>query len=128
MNTDMGLKGETGMSEMVIGAAYKVANGLGTGFLEKVYENALSIELRRAGLAVEQQKQMQVWYQGEIVGFYQADLVVNRSMVVELKAVPSLERLHRAQCLNYLRAARMRTGLVINFGRPRVEVQRVICH
>jgi len=128
MNTDLGLRGETDVSELVIGAAYRVANKLGTGFLEKVYENALSIELRRAGLAVAQQKPMEVWYDEEMVGLYQADLVINGSVVVELKAVPGLERIHRAQCLNYLRATRIRTGLVINFGRARIEIQRVISH
>ena len=126
MNTDKGLKGETAVTEAVIGAAYQVANELGAGFLEKVYENALALELRRSDHEVEQQKQVEVWYKGEMVGLYLADLVVDRAVIVELKAVTSLDRLHRAQCLNYLRATRMETGLVINFGRPRLEVQRVV--
>ena len=126
MNTDNGLKGETAVTEAVIGAAYQVANELGSGFLEKVYENALAVELRRADHEVEQQKQIEVWYKGEMVGLYHADLVVDHAVVVELKAVTSLDRLHRAQCLNYLRATRMETGLVINFGHPRIEVQRVV--
>ena len=126
MNTDNLLKGRVDVTEAVIGAAYKVANELGTGFLEKVYENALAIELRQSGHLVEQQRQVEVWYKGEVVGLYQSDLIVDRCTVVELKAVPSLDRLHRAQCLNYLRATRIETGLVINFGRPRIEVQRVL--
>jgi GxxExxY protein len=128
MNTDGGLRGETAVTEAVIGAAYKVANHLGAGFLEEVYENALAFELRRTGHSVEQQRQMEVWYESEMVGLYQADLFVDQEVVVELKAVPGLERIHRAQCLNYLKATRTRTGLVINFGRPRLEIQRVICY
>ncbi|MEO7741488.1 MAG: GxxExxY protein [Usitatibacter sp.] len=118
--------GETKISSAVIGAAYAVANTLGSGFLEKVYENALAIELRYSGHRVVQQKQMEVRYRGEIVGIYQADLVVDNEVVVELKAVPSLESIHRAQCLNYLRATGLETGLVINFGRPRIDIQRVV--
>jgi GxxExxY protein len=115
-----------GISEAVIGASFRVANVLGTGFLEKVYENALAIELRRRGRHVVQQKALEVRYEREIVGTYQADLVVDDTVVVELKAVTCLDRSHRAQCLNYLRATGMVTGLVINFGNPRVEVQRVV--
>ena len=126
MNTDIGLKGKTDITEAIIGAAYQVANVLGAGFLEKVYENALAIELRRRRHEVEQQRPMEVWYADQMVGLYQADLVVDRSVIVELKAVPCLDRVHRAQCMNYLRATRMETGLVINFGRPRVEIQRVV--
>ena len=114
------------ITEAVIGSAFDVANTLGCGFLEKVYENALAIELRRKGHNVEQQKEVEVWYKGEIVGFYHADLMVDEKVVVELKAVAALERAHRAQCLNYLRATRVETGLVINFGRPRLEIQRVV--
>ena len=126
MNTDTGLKGKTDVTEAIIGAAYRVANVLGAGFLEKVYENALAIELRRANHEVEQQRPMEVWYYDQLVGLYQADLVVDHSVVVELKALDGLDRVHRAQCMNYLRATRMETGLVINFGRPRIEIQRVV--
>jgi len=126
INTDKGLKGDSDVTEAVIGAAYDVANALGCGFLEKVYENALALELRLRDHEVEQQREVEVWYKGERVGYYEADLIVDGSVVIELKAVAGLERAHRAQCLNYLRATRMETGLVINFGRPRVEVQRVL--
>ena len=126
MNTDR-LVGKTDVTEAIIGAAYKVANDLGSGFLEKVYENALAGELRRSNHVVDQQKAMEVWYQGEMIGQYLADLVVDNEVIVELKALPGLERIHRAQCLNYLRATRKEIGLVINFGRPRIEVQRVVC-
>jgi GxxExxY protein len=128
MNTNAGLVAlDNDVSEAVIGAAFEVANELGIGFLEKVYENALAIELRMTGHLVEQQRPMEVRYRGELVGLYQADLVVDKRVVVELKAVAGLDRNHRAQCLNYLRATGIRTGLVINFGSARVDVQRVIC-
>jgi GxxExxY protein len=126
MNTDSALSGETTVTEAVIGAAFDVSNTLGCGFLEKVYENALAIELRSREHLLEQQREVEVWYKGEKVGFYQPDLIVDGSVVVELKAVIALEKVHRAQCMNYLRATHMQTGLVLNFGRPRLEVQRVV--
>ena len=116
------------VTEGIIGAAYHVANALGAGFLEKVYENALAIELRKRGHAVEQQRSLAVRYEAEIVGVYQADLVVDGHVIVEVKAVVRLDHSHRAQCLNYLRATGMTTGLVVNFGNPRVEVRRVVSY
>ena len=86
MNTDRALIGETGLTEAVIGAAFAVSNTLGCGFLEKVYENALAIELRSRGYEVQQQAPLEVRYKEEIVGIYSADLVVNGQVVVELKA------------------------------------------
>jgi GxxExxY protein len=126
MNTDVGLKGSADISRSVIGAACRVSNTLGIGFLEKVYENSLAIELRLSGHHVEQQRAIDVRYRGEIVGMYQADLVVDGSLIVELKVVDSLSPAHKAQCLNYLRATGLHTGLVINFGRPRLEVRRIL--
>ena len=126
MKADNGLIGNVEISEAVIGAAFEVANTLGCGFLEKVYENALAVELRQRRHKVEQQKPMEVWYKGQMVGMYQADMVVDGQVVVELKAVVSLERGHRNQCLNYLKAIGKTTGLVINFGASRIDVQRVV--
>jgi len=121
-----GLQGSSTITESVIGAAYRVANVLGAGFLEKVYESALVYELRRAGHKVGQQHPLEVRYEREIVGLFHADLVVDDVVIVELKAVPVLDRSHRAQCLNYLRATGLATGLVINFGTGRVDIQRVL--
>jgi len=90
------------ITEKVIGCAYNVANALGSGFLEKVYENALAHELRKSGLAVQQQKHVSVIYDGIVVGDYTADLLVQESVVVELKTAKTLEDIHIAQCLNYL--------------------------
>jgi GxxExxY protein len=96
-----------GMTETIIGCAFRVANGLGVGFLEKVYENGLFHELRKAGLQVEQQKAIQVEYDGVIVGNYVADLLVEDEVLIELKVAKSINEIHLAQCLNYLPA----TGL-----------------
>ena len=126
MHADSQLKGETDLSGCVIGAAYRVANALGTGFLEKVYENALAIELRLAGHEVRQQYPVEVRYRKQIVGIYQADLLVDGRVVVELKAVDALSSSHRAQCINYLRATGLRTGLLINFGHPRIVIRRIL--
>ena len=114
------------ISEDVIGCAYNVANALGAGFLEKVYENALVIELRTKGLHGEQQKSIQVRYGGEIVGEYVADLVVEESVLVELKAVKALDDVHMAQCLNYLKASGLKLCLLFNFGKPRIEIKRIV--
>jgi GxxExxY protein len=114
------------VTETVIKCAFKVSNTLGVGFLEKVYENALAVELRRSGLEVQQQYGMRVVYEGVVVGDYAADLLVEGSVVVELKAAGAIEAIHRAQCLNYLRAGNLQVGLVVNFGLPSLEVKRVV--
>ncbi len=112
-------------SERIIGCAFRVMNTLGCGFLEKVYENALAHELRKAGLHVSQQHAITVRYDGVTVGEYAADLVVEGTIVVELKAVKGLDRVHAAQSINYLKATGLRVCLLLNFGTPRVEVQRI---
>ena len=114
------------MTEKVIGCSYKVANALGCGFLEKVYENALAHELRRAGVSVEQQKPIQVQYDGIVVGEYVADLLAGGCVLVELKTVKQFDEIHMAQCLNYLRATGLKICLLINFGVPKLQIKRVI--
>jgi GxxExxY protein len=114
------------ITEKIIGCAYTVANELGHGFLEKVYENALVHEIRKAGLAAEQQYPIPVLYDGVVVGDYVADLFVAEEVLVELKAIKSVEDVQVAQCLNYLKATRCKICLLINFGNPRVEVRRII--
>jgi GxxExxY protein len=115
-----------GTTWQIIGCAYNVSNGLGCGFLEKVYENALSHELRKTGLEVCQQYRIPVSYDGVIVGDYVADLLVNGVVLVELKAVDSLIPIHSAQCINYLRATGLTICLLLNFGNPKVQVERII--
>jgi GxxExxY protein len=114
------------VTERIIGCCYRVGNVLGSGFLEKVYENALAHELRKSGIAVEQQKPITVRYDGIVVGEYVADLLVANLVLVELKVVKRFDEIHLAQCLNYLRATGFAVCLLINFGAPKVEVRRVI--
>jgi GxxExxY protein len=114
------------LSERIIGCALAVQNVLGVGFLEKVYENALAHELRKAGLAVSQQHPAIVRYDGIVVGEYAVDLLVEQTVLVELKAVRALDDIHRAQCLNYLKATGLRICLLINFGNARIQIKRVI--
>lgn len=111
------------LTHNVIGAAYKVHNQLGAGFLEKVYENALRLELNKQGLEVEQQVPIAVYYENEIVGDYYADLWVEKRIIVEIKAVQSLTTNHEVQLVNYLTATGLDTGLLLNFG-PSVQVKR----
>ena len=125
MKTDHTAVGETALTESIIGAAFEVSNTLGCGYLERVYENALALELRYRGHRVEQQRETPVYYRNELVGMYQAGLWVDDEIIVELKVARSLEPVHRAQCLNYLRAFGRALGLLINFGLPRIDVQRI---
>ena len=110
----------------IIGCAYAVANALGVGFLEKVYENALAHELRKVGIFVEQQKAVDVYYDGVLVGNYVADLLIENSVIIELKAIKSLEDIHVAQCLNYLTATNKRVCLLLNFGTSKVQIKRIV--
>jgi GxxExxY protein len=113
------------LTEQIIGCAYTVGNSLGCGFLEKVYENALAIELTASGLNVETQKPISVYYTGKVVGEYFADMIVDDEIIVELKAVKTIENIHFAQCQNYLKATGKKLGLIINFGEEKVKVRRV---
>ena len=117
---------EMDLTEGVIGAAFEVAHALGAGFLEKVYENALAIELRKNGLKVEQQHPIKVFYDNQPVGDFSADLLIEDSVLVELKAARILDDVHAAQCLNYLKATGLKVCLLVNFGRPRVEIKRLV--
>jgi len=119
-----GLKHEE-TTRQIIGAFYKVYNALGYGFLEKVYENALAIELRKMGLDVVCQHPISVWYDGQVVGEYLADMIVDGCVIVELKAVRTLQREHEAQLLNYLNATRREVGLLLNFG-PQAQIKRKV--
>jgi GxxExxY protein len=113
-----------GITERIIGCAYKVAKKLGCGFLEHCYENAMAYEMRKAGLSVQQQVRLNVWYDDIIVGEYVADLIVEGSVLVELKAIQSLDAVHTAQCINYLAATKLPLCLLINFGK-RVDIKRI---
>lgn len=111
------------LTKTIIGCAYQVHNTLGAGFLEKVYENALTIELQKHELRVQQQKPITVYYEGQVVGEYIADLSVEDRVIVELKAGGALNKAHEVQLVNYLAATGIDIGLLFNFGES-VEVKR----
>ena len=94
--------------------------------MEKVYERALAHEIQRAGLAVKEQRPIKVWYDGVQVGDHVADLFVAGEVLIELKAVKALDETHLAQCMNYLKATGLKICLLINFGRPKVQIKRVV--
>jgi GxxExxY protein len=126
MNADERRLETNNLCEKIIGCAFQVANSLGCGFLEKIYENALCIELNQANLKVEQQKLIQVKYKNVIVGDYFADILVNNLVLIELKAQNNLDDTYQAQCINYLKASNLNVCLLINFGKPRVETKRIV--
>lgn len=113
------------ITQKIIGAAYTVGNELGSGFLEKVYENAMMIELEKLGVKAKNQFPLKVYYKGIVVGDYIADLFVENSVIVELKSTKNTDGIHKAQVLNYLKASNKQVGLLINFGTPRVTVERI---
>lgn len=113
------------ITNKIIKAFYKVNNTLGFGFLEKVYENAMLIELRKMGCRVSQQKNIKVHYENEEVGDYYADLLVDDLVIVELKAIENLCKEHEFQLINYLKATKSEVGLLVNFGK-KAEFKRKI--
>jgi GxxExxY protein len=114
---------ERDLTARVIGVFYEVYNELGHGFLESVYEGALEIGLRQAGLGVSRQSLIEVRFRGIVVGEFRADLIVEGRVLVELKAAKSIDPAHEAQVLNYLRATPIEVGLLLNFG-PKPEFKR----
>jgi GxxExxY protein len=113
------------LTSQIIDAAHSVHNQLGYGFLEKVYHNSLLIELKKKGLSAEAQQPFAVEYDGKIVGEFFADLVVEKKVIVELKAVEKYSAVFEAQLINYLKASRIKVGLIINFGYS-VQVKRLV--
>ena len=114
------------LTEKIISYAYRVFNRMGSGFMESVYEKCLLIELRKNGFQIEAQKAIPVFYEDEPVGDFVADIIVNDSVIVELKAVRQLAKAHDVQLVNYLAATGKAVGLLINFGEDRVDVKRKI--
>lgn len=112
------------ITEAIIGSAYKVYNSLGSGFLESVYENALVWELSKTRDLVERHCPLMVVYDGQQVGRFEADIIVDKKVIVELKAVESLHKIHEVQLVNYLKATGIEVGLLINFGPEKIEVRR----
>ena len=114
------------VSQRVIRCAIDVSNTLGVGFLEKVYENALCVELRKEGLKFQSQKPIVVNYKGVQIGEYIADIIVEDKLLLELKALAALCSSHDAQVMNYLKATNLSVGLLLNFGRPKLGIKRIV--
>jgi GxxExxY protein len=114
------------VSQRVIRCAIDVSNTLGVGFLEKVYENALCVELRKEGLKFQSQKPIVVNYKGIQIGEYIADIIVEDKLLLELKALAALCSSHDAQVMNYLKATNLSVGLLLNFGRPKLGIKRIV--
>jgi len=114
------------VTEKIINCIYRVSNTLGSGFLEKVYENALAIELQENGLKVIQQYPITVLYNRKPVGEFVADILLEDLVIVETKAVKVLDVVHSAQCMNYLKATGLKVCLLVNFGKPRAEIKRIV--
>lgn len=112
------------ITRVIIGAGMKVSNELGAGFIEKVYERALALQIGKAGLEARRQAPISVSYENEILGVYVADILVEGMVIVEVKALPALHSAHRYQCINYLKATGLPVCLLMNFGRRRLEFQR----
>ena len=114
------------LTYQINGAVFEVNRELGCGFLEKVYENALLVELQKRKIEAENQVPIKVKYKGQIVGDYCADIIVENKVLLELKVVESLQNVHVAQLLNYLKATNYKIGLLINFAHPKVEIRRFV--
>jgi GxxExxY protein len=114
------------LTEKIIGCAYRVYNKMGFGFLESVYEKCMLVELKEAGLNANSQKPIKVFYRNEIVGDFMADVIVNDTIILELKSVRRVIRAHEVQLVNYLVATGKPLGLLLNFGERKVEVKRKI--
>ncbi len=111
---------------IINGAVFEVNKVLGHGFLEKVYENALLIEMKQRGLDVQSQTPITVRYKGEVVGEYIADLLVEKKVIIELKTVDKIDKIHEAQLMHYLKATNIPIGLLVNFKHPKAEIKRII--
>ena len=114
------------VTEAVIGAAFEVYNELGYGFLERVYHRALQVELLKRGIRTELEKRISVRYKDVIVGDYDADVIVEPKIIVEIKIAPQYDKRDEAQLLNELKATGLKVGLLLNFGRSKVEFRRLV--
>ena len=114
------------LSYKIVGLAMEVHNKLGYGFLEKVYENALMVLLHKEGIKTEQQAPISVYFDGEVVGDYYADILIDKEIILELKVAGNIADFHRAQALNYLKATDLRLAIILNFGKERLEYERLV--
>ena len=114
------------LSHKILEAAVKVHKSLGPGFLESIYENAVSLELKNRGINFEKQKEIKVYYDGQEIGLLRLDLVVENEIIVELKTIKEFEDIHLAQLMSYLKAANLKIGLLLNFAKPVLKIKRVV--
>jgi GxxExxY protein len=114
------------LSSDILAAAIEVHTELGPGFLESIYENALRVALRHRGIVYETQKDITIFFRGEEVGVHRLDLVAERQIVVEIKAIKALEDIHFAQLKSYLKATKLHVGLLLNFNEPKLVAKRVV--
>lgn len=127
MDTDRNVEVvEKELSYKIVGIAYKVRDELGYGFLEKVYENALAISLRESGLNAVQQAPLNVLFHGQIVGVFYPDILVEKRIILEIKSCERIIKEHKAQILNYLKTTGLKLGIILNFGKQGVEVERLV--
>ncbi|MEW6609100.1 MAG: GxxExxY protein [bacterium] len=126
MNTDNKRFKYKEITYQILNAAFEVHNILGCGFLEKVYENSVVCELRLKGMKVEAQKKIEIFYKGKEVGIYVADLIIEDKVIVEVKAVDEISKIHKAQLLNYLKATGYEVGLILNFAKTKLEYERLV--
>ena len=114
------------LSYKIIGLAMEIHSKLSYGFLEKVYENALMLLLRRGGIEAKQQAPIKVYFEGEVVGEYFADILVEDKIILEIKVLDKITDVQRAQTLNYLKATRLELAIILNFGKRKLEYERLI--
>ncbi|HEY0458966.1 MAG TPA: GxxExxY protein [Pyrinomonadaceae bacterium] len=114
------------LSYKIVGLAIEVRKELGYGFLEKVYENSLMVLLKENGIKAEQQVPIKVYFHGQTVGDYIADILVEDSIILELKSQDHIAEVHKAQTLNYLKATKLKLAIILNFGKDRLETKRLV--
>ena len=114
------------LSYKIVGLAMQIHSELGFGFLEKVYENSMMVLFRRENIMAKQQAPVSVSFEGEIVGDYYADILIEDKIILELKAIEKITDAHKAQALNYLKASGLKLAIIINFGKQRLEYERIV--
>ncbi len=114
------------LSFRIMKAVMEVHNTLGAGFLEKVYENAIMIKLKKYGLKAVQQQPIKVHFEGEVVGDYFADILVEDKVILEIKCIEKITDVQRAQVINYLKATDLKLGIIVNFSKPKLEYERIV--
>ncbi len=114
------------LSYKIVGLAMNVHSGLGGGFLERVYENALAVLMRRQMLNFQQQYPLKVYFEGEVIGEYFADIIVEKKIILELKVAEAITPVHKAQAINYLKATKLQLAIILNFGKQSLQYERVV--